>query len=74
MRSLPAFALLGCLLPGLVLAQGGGAMTPVQRCEQTYGSCVRDCSGPNAQRCMAGCAEARAFCIQNPSTAIQPRR
>ncbi|MBD0270580.1 MAG: hypothetical protein ICV73_01500 [Acetobacteraceae bacterium] len=48
-------------------------MTPIQRCEQNYQSCVRACAGPDSQRCMSGCAETRAYCIQNPSTAI-PRR
>ena len=70
---LPAFALLGALLPGLALAQTG-AMTPIQRCEQDHGSCVRACTGADAQSCMANCAATRAHCIQNPSTAAQPRR
>jgi hypothetical protein len=41
-----------------------------QRCEQNNQTCIRNCTGPNAQ----SCAEARAHCIQNPSTATQPRR
>lgn len=77
MRSL-AFAFLGGLLPGLALAQTGGqtggGMTPIQRCEQNYQTCVRACAGPDSPRCMSGCAETRAFCIQNPSTALPPRR
>ncbi len=69
-----ATAFLGGFLPGLALAQGGG-MTPIQRCEQNYQSCVRDCGfGAAAQRCMATCSETRAHCVQNPSTATQPRR
>jgi hypothetical protein len=70
---LVVLALLGGFLPGLALAQSG-AMTPIHRCEQTYGSCVRACSGPDSPMCMAGCATVRAHCIQNPSTATQPRR
>ena len=75
---LPLLALLGALLlPGIALAQtgGGAAATPIQRCEQNHQTCVRDCGlGANAQRCMAACAETRAYCIQNPSSALQPRR
>ena len=67
-------ALLGALLPGPALAQAPGAMSPVQRCEQNYQSCVRACFGAAAQNCMAGCSATRAHCIQNPSTATQPRR
>lgn len=72
-------ALSAALLPGLALAQtggggSGGTLTPIQRCEQNYGTCVRACAGPDSQRCMSNCAETRAFCIQNPSTATQPRR
>jgi hypothetical protein len=60
---------------GLAVAQtGGGTMTPIQRCEQNHQTCIRDCSGVNSQACMANCAAMRAQCIQNPSTATQPRR
>ena len=70
-----AFAFLSVLLPGLASAQSGsGTMTPIQRCEQNNQMCIRDCSGVNAQSCMQNCAAARAQCIQNPSTATQPRR
>ena len=72
MRLLP-LALLGALLPGLALAQTA-AMSPIQRCEQNNQSCVRACFGADAQSCMATCSAARAHCVQNPSTAIQPRR
>ena len=72
MRSL-VFAFFGALLPGLAAAQSG-AMTPIQRCEQNHGSCVRACAGADAQSCMANCAASRAHCIQSPSTATQPRR
>lgn len=64
---------LGMLLPGLASAQAP-AMSPIQRCEQNGQSCVRACVGLDAQACMAGCAANRAHCIQNPSTATQPRR
>jgi hypothetical protein len=67
-------ALLGALLPGLALAQTSTPMSPIQRCEQNYQSCVRACFGANAQGCMSDCAGVRAHCIQNPSTATQPRR
>jgi len=72
MRLIP-FALLGAFLPGLASAQGVAA-TPIQRCEQNSQVCVRECAGSNAQSCMANCAGVRAHCIQNPSTALQPRR
>ena len=72
MRLLP-FALLGVLLPGFAAAQSP-AMSPIQRCEQNSQSCVRACVGADAQSCMASCAANRAHCIQNPSTATQPRR
>lgn len=76
MRSFVPALLAVLLLPGSALAQtgGGGAMTPIQRCEQNYQSCVRACAGPDSPRCMSGCAETRAYCIQNPSTALPPRR
>jgi hypothetical protein len=73
MRLLP-LALLGALLPGFASAQTGGALTPIQRCEQNHQSCVRACTGADAQSCMTNCAATRAHCIQNPSTATQPRR
>ena len=60
-------------LPGLALAQSS-TLTPVQRCEQNHGNCIRACTGADAQSCMANCAATRAHCIQNPSTATQPRR
>ena len=49
-------------------------MTGTARCEQNYQTCVRGCSGVGAQGCMSDCAAVRAHCIQNPSTATQPRR
>ena len=76
MRSLLLpFALLGALAlpPGPASAQAP-AMSPVQRCEQNGQACVRACVGAGAQNCMAGCAASRAHCVQNPSTAGQPRR
>ena len=66
-------ALCGALLPSLALAQTT-TMTPVQRCEQNYQACIRECFGARAQSCMSDCAAVRAHCIQNPSTATQPRR
>ena len=72
MRLLP-LAFLGALLPGLASAQTA-AMSPTQRCEQNSQSCVRACFGAAAQSCMADCTATRAHCIQNPSTATQPRR
>ena len=66
-------ALLGALLPGLASAQTT-TLTPIQRCEQDHQSCIRACTGPDAQTCMTTCAATRAHCIQNPSTATQPRR
>ena len=71
---LAAFAFLGGFLPALALAQTGTTSTPIQRCEQNYGSCVRACSGPDSYICMNNCAAVRAHCIQNPSTAAQPPR
>lgn len=64
------------LLPGLAHAQGGGgtAATGTARCEQNHQTCIRACAGADAQTCMSNCAAARAQCIQNPSTATQPRR
>jgi hypothetical protein len=63
------------LLPALAAAQSSTTpLTPVQRCEQNHQTCVRGCVGGAAQSCMADCAAVRAHCIQNPSTAIQPRR
>jgi hypothetical protein len=68
-------ALCGALLPGLALAQTSTTpMTGTARCEQNYQTCVRGCSGVEAQGCMSDCAAVRAHCIQNPSTATQPRR
>ena len=63
-------------LPGAALAQSSSqsGMTPIQRCEQMSQSCVRACTGADAQSCMSGCATSRAHRIQNPSTATQPRR
>lgn len=70
-----ALALLAASLPGFASAQSGSSsMTPIQRCEQNNQMCIRDCTGANAQACMQNCAAARAQCIQNPSTATQPRR
>ena len=69
-----SLALLGALLPGLAPAQTASSMSPVQRCEQNHQSCVRACFGGDAQSCMATCSATRAHCIQNPSTATQPRR
>ena len=66
-------AFLGALLPGFVLAQAP-AMSPIQRCEQNGQACVRTCVGVDAQTCMANRAASRAHCVQNPSTAVQPRR
>ena len=78
MRSFVVALLAVPLLPGLASAQTGGqtggGLTPIQRCEQNYQTCVRACSGPDSSRCMSGCAETRAYCIQNPSTALPPRR
>jgi hypothetical protein len=65
------FAFCGALLPGLALAQTAPT-TGAARCEQNYQTCVRGCGA--AQSCMADCASVRAHCIQNPSTATQPRR
>ena len=73
MRLLP-LALLGALLPGFAAAQTTAAMSLIQRCEQMSQSCIRACTGADAQSCMLGCATSRAHCIQNPSTATQPRR
>jgi hypothetical protein len=67
-------AFLGALLPGLASAQTSSNQTPIQRCEQNHQSCVRDCFNGAGQSCMADCATVRAHCIQNPSTATQPRR
>jgi hypothetical protein len=69
-------AFLGALLlPGFALAQSSQSnLTPVQRCEQNHQSCVRACTGVDSQTCMTNCAAVRAHCIQNPSTATQPRR
>ncbi len=69
-------ALLGALLPGLALAQSSSSsnQTPTQRCEQRHQDCVRTCFGADMQTCASNCAAARAQCIQNPSTATQPRR
>ncbi len=67
-------ALLGALLPGLASAQTGTTPTPSQRCEQNHQTCVRACTGLDMQTCMNNCAAARAQCIQNPSSATQPRR
>ena len=72
MRSLP-FAFLAALLPGFAQAQTS-TLTPTQRCEQNHQSCVRACFGGAAQSCISDCAATRAHCIQNPSTATQPRR
>ena len=66
-------ALLGALLPGLASAHTT-TLTPIQRCEQNDQSCIRACTGPDAQTCMTTCAAMRAHCIQNPSSATQPRR
>lgn len=66
-------ALAATLLPGLALAQAP-TTSPVQRCEQNHQTCVRNCFGADSQACMANCAATRAHCIQNPSTATQPRR
>ena len=70
----PVLALVVALLPGLAHAQAGGTLSPVQRCEQNHQSCVRACFGAAAQSCVSDCAATRAHCIQNPSTATQPRR
>ncbi len=67
-------ALLGALLPGFALAQSSSTLTPIQRCEQNHQTCIRNCTGGDAQGCMRDCAAVRAHCIQNPSTATQPRR
>jgi hypothetical protein len=67
-------ALLAALLPSLALAQSGATTSPVQRCEQNYQTCIRECFGARAQSCMSDCSAVRAHCIQNPSTATQPRR
>ena len=70
-----ALVLLAASLPGFASAQsGGGGTTPIQRCEQNHQSCIRGCFGADSQNCMANCAATRAHCIQNPSTATQPRR
>lgn len=72
-----ALALMAALLPGIALAQSGGSssnLTPTQRCEQSNQTCIRNCTGTNVQACMNNCFAARAQCIQNPSTATQPRR
>ena len=74
MRLVPFAFLVAALLPSVASAQSGGNLTPIQRCEQNNQTCIRNCTGPNAQGCMQSCAEARAHCIQNPSTATQPRR
>lgn len=63
------------LLPGAALAQSGGtATTGTARCEQNHQTCVRSCTGVDSQSCMSTCAATRAQCIQNPSSATQPRR
>lgn len=73
MRLAPLAFLLAALLPNVASAQSG-ATTPIQRCEQNNQSCIRACIGADAQSCMSGCAASRAHCVQNPSTATQPRR
>ena len=72
-------ALLGALLlPGsAALAQSSSSqsnLSPIQRCEQRHQDCIRTCFGADMQACSQNCAAARAQCIQNPSTATQPRR
>ena len=74
MRLVPFAFLVAALLPSVASAQIGGNLTPIQRCEQNNQTCIRNCTGPDSQSCMANCAAARAHCIQNPSTATQPRR
>lgn len=49
-------------------------MSPIQRCEQNHQTCVRNCFGTSAPSCIPDCDVQRAHCIQNPSTAPQPRR
>ena len=49
-------------------------LTPSQRCEQSYQSCIRGCFTGDTQTCMNNCASTRAYCIQNPTAATQPRR
>ena len=49
-------------------------LTPSQRCERSHQDCIRTCFGGDSRTCMSNCDTTRAYCIQNPSSATQPRR